>query len=76
MRYSCRIEMAKIMTDQGGPSQIGRHLGIATQAVSLWVSKGKIPVARVPAMVRMAKDKGLNFGPETFCPGLDWPALQ
>ena len=74
--YYAGVKIALIMMKLGGPTLIGRRLNIRPQAVSMWVAKGQIPAARVPALVRFARERGLEFGPEVFRSDLDWAALK
>ena len=59
----------------GGPTVIGRRLGIRPQAVSIWLANKRVPVARVPALVRMARERGVEIGPETLRNDIDWAGL-
>jgi DNA-binding transcriptional regulator YdaS (Cro superfamily) len=65
----------QILSKLGGPSRIGRRLGVKPQAVSGWKSRG-IPMDRIPSLLRMAKEKGLNIGPEALRPDLDWSGFR
>ena len=65
----------QILSKLGGPSQIGRFLGVKPQAVSGWKSRG-IPMERIPSLLLMAKEKGLNIGPEALRPDLDWSGFR
>jgi DNA-binding transcriptional regulator YdaS (Cro superfamily) len=60
----------------GGPSKLGRLLGVKPQAISLWASKSRVPVERVPALIRLAKSQGLEVRPEDFRADVDWAALR
>lgn len=60
----------------GGPTKIGRFFNIRPQAVSLWASKQRIPAERLPALVRMAKELGLELNPEDVRSDIDWAALK
>ena len=60
----------------GGPARLGRMLGIRSQAVSLWASKGRIPVGRVPQLERLARDLRLEMRAEVMRPDIDWSALR
>ena len=70
------MEIEDIVTKLGGPAAVGRHLGITSQAVSLWVIKGRIPTERVPQLERMARELGLRPRAEHMRPDVDWAALQ
>ena len=65
----------QILSKLGGPSRIGRRLGVKPQAVSGWKSRG-IPMDRIPSLLRMAKENGLNIGPEALRPDLDWSGFR
>lgn len=64
-----------IMNLLGGPTAIGRRLGIRPQAVSLWIASERVPVARVPALVRMAREQGVELRPEMLRNDIDWGGL-
>lgn len=55
---------------------MGRLLGIRPQAVSLWVTKTRVPAERVPTLIRLAREQGLNVSPEEFRSDVDWAALR
>ncbi len=59
----------------GGPTEIGSRVGCAPQAVSQWLKKDRVPVARVPALVRMARERGVDIGPEVLRNDIDWSGL-
>jgi len=60
----------------GGPVKLAALLGIRSQAVSLWGSKGSIPVARVPQLERIARGLRLGLRAEQMRPDVDWSALR
>ena len=70
------MELIEILRKLGGPTQISRRFNITPQAISGWAHKGRVPPARVPAMVALSQDLGLDFGPELFYPLVDWSALR
>jgi DNA-binding transcriptional regulator YdaS (Cro superfamily) len=58
----------------GGPAEVGRLLGISSQAVSQW---GEVPAAHVLAVVLAAREKGLpSLLPEHINSARDWAALR
>jgi DNA-binding transcriptional regulator YdaS (Cro superfamily) len=65
-----------LISKLGGPSKVGRLLGIRPQAVSLWVTKTRVPAERVPTLIRLAREQGLNVSPEEFRSDVDWAALR
>lgn len=65
-----------LISKLGGPSKVGRLLGIRPQAVSLWATKTRVPAERVPVLVRLAKAQGIEVRPEDFRADVDWAALR
>lgn len=63
------METKDIIADLGGPVAVGRHLGISSQAVSLW---DRIPLERVPALLDMAKDLGKPLTAQQMRPDYPW----
>jgi DNA-binding transcriptional regulator YdaS (Cro superfamily) len=68
--------LKELLEHLGGPTLVGKRLGVRPQAVSQWVKSGRVPVERVPGLVRLAKDQGKAYGPELFRSDLDWSALR
>lgn len=60
----------------GGPAAVARLFGIKTQAVSLWISTGRIPAERCPALERRARELGVTLRAEDMRPDVDWSALR
>jgi DNA-binding transcriptional regulator YdaS (Cro superfamily) len=60
----------------GGPVNLAHYLGIRSQAVSLWASKDRIPMARVPELVRVSRLLRLGLRAEDLRPDIDWAALK
>jgi DNA-binding transcriptional regulator YdaS (Cro superfamily) len=59
----------------GGPVEIGRHLAVRPQAVSLWTTQNQIPLARVPALLALARQQGLRLRAHDIRPDFDWSAV-
>ena len=70
------MNIKEIVTALGGPTKIGATLGIRPQAVSLWVIHDRIPTARIPSLIRIAKGRGIHLTPEELRADLDWAALR
>ena len=66
----------ELISQLGGPSKIGRLLGVRPQAISLWVTKTRIPAERLPTLIRLAKLQGIEVRPEDFRADVDWAALR
>lgn len=69
------MQTKKLITLLGGSTLVGRHLNIRPQAVSLWIASDRVPVARVPALVRMAREQGVDLRPEMLRNDIDWGGL-
>jgi DNA-binding transcriptional regulator YdaS (Cro superfamily) len=70
------MNISEIVKTLGGPTKIGRALGIRPQAVSLWVIHSRIPSDRVLSLIRIAKERGVDLTPEQLRSDLDWAALR
>ena len=66
----------EIINRFGGPVSLSIKLGIRSQAVSLWASKDRIPMARVPELVRISRLLRLGLRAEDMRPDIDWDALK
>lgn len=69
------MTVREIIAALGGPAVVGRYLGLSSQAVSLWASKG-VPAGRVPALVALGRELGVGVRAEDLRPDLDWAALR
>jgi DNA-binding transcriptional regulator YdaS (Cro superfamily) len=67
---------SEIISRFGGPVNLANYLGIRSQAVSLWASKDRIPMARVPELVRVSRLLRLGLRAEDMRPDIDWDALK
>lgn len=67
--------MKDLINSLGGPVAISKQLGVSPQAVSLWSSSGRIPVERVPALLRMAGERGLELSARQLRADFDWAAV-
>lgn len=70
------MQVDEIIRTLGGPARLGRRLGIRSQAVSLWVSKGRIPTSRVPQLERLARELGVPVRAEVMRPDIEWSVLR
>jgi hypothetical protein len=70
------MDTKNLISQLGGPSFVGRQLRIKPQAVSHWVVRGRVPADRIPSLIRMAKDKGLEVDPCAIRSDVDWEALR
>ena len=64
-----------IIKKLGGPVYVGTRLGINSQAVSHWSSKDRIPVARVPELMRLCNSLGIRITPKQMRPDIDWRGI-
>jgi len=70
------MSVSEIIRQLGGPVSLGRHLGIRSQAVSLWVRNNRIPAERVPELERIARDAGVDVRAEQMRPDVNWGVLR
>lgn len=73
---AARVRVRDIIGALGGPAAVGKRLNVRSQAVSLWIARGKVPTERVPQLVRMARSVGVPMRAEQIRPDLDWQALR
>lgn len=70
------MKVSEIIQSLGGPVSVGRHLGITSQAISLWIRKKRIPAERVPDLERLAKDLGSDIRAEHMRPDVSWGVIR
>lgn len=70
------MDVIKIIRELGGPVSLGRHLGIRSQAVSLWGIKDRIPAERVPELERLAIARGSAIRAEDMRPDVAWGVIR
>ena len=70
------MTVEQIIRSLGGPTIVGRHLDIRGQAVSHWMRLDRIPVDRVPALLRLAKKRKVSLRAEQLRPDVDWAAVK
>ena len=70
------MNVSEIVKSLGGPVSIGRHLGIRSQAVSLWIRKDRIPADRVPQLERLARQLGSDVRAEQMRPDIEWAVIR
>lgn len=68
--------LKEIIQALGGPSAVGRRLGVRPQAVSLWVVNDRIPADRVPELERLARELGVPVRAEQLRSDIDWSVLR
>lgn len=73
--YHAAMNIKTILQALGGPAAVGRRLGVRSQAVSLWAIKGRVPADRVPALLRLARERGVPLAPEQLRGDIDWRAV-
>ena len=73
---SAPMTVEQIIRSLGGPAVVGRYLGIRGQAVSHWIRLGRVPVDRVPGVLRLAKKQRTQLRAEQVRPDIDWAALK
>jgi DNA-binding transcriptional regulator YdaS (Cro superfamily) len=69
------MTIKELVAKLGGPTKVSQRIRIRPQAVSLWVTKGRVPANRVPTVVRLAREAGLTVRPEEIRSDIDWNAL-
>lgn len=68
--------LKEIIQALGGPTSVGRRLGVRSQAVSLWVANDRIPADRVPELERLARELGVPVRAEQLRSDIDWSVLR
>lgn len=66
------MRIKHIIRALGGPTAVARRLEVRSQAVSLWVAGGQVPLERVPALLRMAEDLGVKVSATDLRGDYDW----
>ncbi len=69
------MDTKELITLLGGPSRLGRALGIRSQAVSLWATTGRVPLDRVPALLAIAAERGIQLTANQVRGDFDWQAV-
>lgn len=69
------MTVKEIITQLGGPVAVGRALSVRPQAVSLWCAADRIPLERVPALLRMAQGQELKLTASDLRGDVDWEAV-
>lgn len=71
----------KIITALGGPNAVAECVGLHRTRVSKWQAPreaggtgGLIPVRHIPALVRMANEKGVKLSASDFLPFIETKA--
>jgi DNA-binding transcriptional regulator YdaS (Cro superfamily) len=70
------MNVKEIIQRLGGPTRVAMQLNIIPQAVSHWVREDKVPPARVPTVVRLGKEIGLEIKPSMLNSDVDWDAIR
>lgn len=70
------MNVSEIVRSLGGPVSIGRHLGISSQAISLWIRKNRIPAERVPDLELLARGLGADVRAEQMRPDVSWAVIR
>ena len=72
------MDLKHLINELGGPAAVGRLFvpPIRGQAVSLWITSGRIPAERVPTLERRARELGLELRAEDMRPDVEWSALR
>lgn len=70
------MDSKQIIELLGGPSKVGRRLGVKAQAVSQWTSKNRFPADKVPGLERLAREAKVPIRAETLRPDVDWGILR
>ena len=70
------MKVSEIVILLGGTGRLAQKLGIKYEAVYNWSAADRIPVARVPALEKLCRKKGLPLRAEDMRPDIDWSALR
>lgn len=69
------MTVSEIIKYLGGPAAVSRQLGVRSQAISLWSIKNQIPLERVPALLQVARDRGVVLSAADLRPDYQWQAV-
>ena len=70
------MTVSHLIRSLGGPAIVGRALGIRSQAVSQWIRSNRIPIRRVPELLRFAERRKVRLSASAMRPDVDWGALR
>lgn len=70
------MKVKTIIQELGGSTYVAVSLNIIPQAVSHWIRENKVPPARVPAVVRLGKEAGIEIDPYDLNSDVDWKSLK
>lgn len=70
------MKVKDIIQQLGGPTRVAMQLNIIPQAVSHWVRENKVPPARVPSVIRIGKEIGLEIKASDLNADVDWDAIS
>lgn len=59
----------------GGPVAVSRVLDVRPQAISQWIRCGRVPVDRVPALLRRARELNVSLKAADLRGDVDWEAV-
>lgn len=69
------MDIRDIIAALGGPAEVGRALGIRSQAVSLWLRRGRVPLERVPDLIALGAQRGLTLTARQLREDFAWDAV-
>nr|WP_294864370.1 helix-turn-helix domain-containing protein [uncultured Pseudogulbenkiania sp.] len=62
-----------VIKEAGGPSAVGRALGVSSSAVNNWAARGHIPAEHCPTLERLT---GGKYRCEQMRPDVEWSVLR
>lgn len=69
------MTIKELVAKLGGPTKVSQRIQVRPQAISLWMAKDRVPANRVPTVIRLAREAGLQVRPEEIRSDIDWAAL-
>ncbi len=61
------MESVRVLVERlGGGSAVAARLGVTPSAVSLWVANDRVPPARQAAVVKLARERAVDWTPPGF----------
>lgn len=69
------MNVQSIITKLGGPANVGRHIGINSQAISIWIAKDVVPLERVDDLLQLAQAIDVPITAKEIRGDFDWDVV-